>query len=311
MTAAVLAVSDLHIAHRGNRQVIERIRPQHPGDWLIVAGDVAEKIDDIRWALTLLRSRFDTVVWVPGNHELWTTALDPAPLRGVGRYEHLVEMCRDIGVVTPEDSYPVWRGAGGPVRLVPMMLLYDYTFLPAGAPDKAAGLRIARQRDVIAVDEHLLVSDPYSSVDDWCRARVAHTKARLDSLDPAVPLVLINHFPLVREPTLLMAPPEFGMWCGTELTADWHRAYNVLCAVYGHLHLPRTDCYDGVRFEEVSVGYPREWQRRGLPDPLLRRILPAPRGSHHALDSWGRRLAGRALRLADGFRTTQHGKANR
>ena len=44
--------------------------------------------------------------------------------------------------------------------------------------------------------------------------------------------------------------------------------------VYGHLHIPRTTWYDGVRFEEVSVGYPREWRARGLPEPLLRTVLP-------------------------------------
>jgi hypothetical protein len=44
----------------------------------------------------------------------------------------------------------------------------------------------------------------------------------------------------------------------------------VVAAVYGHLHIPRTERYDGVRFEEVSVGYPREWLRRGTaPDPRV------------------------------------------
>ena len=47
------------------------------------------------------------------------------------------------------------------------------------------------------------------------------------------------------------------------------------CSVYGHLHIPRTTYYDGVRFEEVSVGYPREWERRDA-GPALRQILPAP-----------------------------------
>jgi hypothetical protein len=50
--------------------------------------------------------------------------------------------------------------------------------------------------------------------------------------------------------------------------------------VYGHLHVPRTTWYDGVRFEEVSLGYPRERRRYGDPNrPLLRQILPAPDGA--------------------------------
>jgi len=49
--------------------------------------------------------------------------------------------------------------------------------------------------------------------------------------------------------------------------------FGAVVAVYGHLHIPRTTFYDGVRFEEVSVGYPREWRRRDTPPGRPRRIL--------------------------------------
>jgi len=116
---------------------------------------------------------------------------------------------------------------------------------------------------------------------------VEQTRARLDALDPALPTVLINHFPLVREPTRMLFYPEFALWCGTTETADWHLRYRALCSVYGHLHIPRTTYYDGVRFEEVSVGYPREWQRRGLPPQPLRQILPVPDYPPGSLNKWG------------------------
>ena len=42
--------------------------------------------------------------------------------------------------------------------------------------------------------------------------------------------------------------------------------------VYGHLHMRATRELDNVRFEEVSLGYPRQWdQRRGV-GHYLRRI---------------------------------------
>ena len=44
--------------------------------------------------------------------------------------------------------------------------------------------------------------------------------------------------------------------------------------VYGHLHIPRTTWYDGVRFEEVSIGYPREWRKRASGHGTFRQILP-------------------------------------
>ena len=60
-----------------------------------------------------------------------------------------------------------------------------------------------------------------------------------------------------------------------ELTAGWHTRFNAAAVVYGHLHIPRTTMYDGVRFEEVSVGYPREWRCRGAAPPSPRVILSA------------------------------------
>lgn len=287
MAPKLMAVSDVHVGHRGNRPITEDIYPDSPEDWLIVAGDVSEKTDDIRWALKLLRSRFAEVIWVPGNHELWTTAKDPVQIHGAARYDYLVTMCREIGVITPEDPFPVWEAEDGPITLVPMFLLYDYTFLPDGATTKEEGLAIAREKNVVATDEFLLSSEPYGTRDAWCRNRVETTKARLDALPAGTRTVLINHFPLVRQPTQVLWYPEFSLWCGTEQTADWHTRYNAVCAVYGHLHIPRTTYYDGVRFEEVSLGYPREWQRRGLPDRLLRQILPVPEYPPGTLNKWG------------------------
>jgi 3',5'-cyclic AMP phosphodiesterase CpdA len=278
LTPVLYAASDLHVRHADNRAVVEAMRPTSDGDWLLVVGDVAEYVAEFRWALELLAGRFAKVVWVPGNHELWTPKRDPVQLRGVARYWHLVDICRELGVLTPEDPYPVWEGPGGPAVVAPMFLLYDYTFRPEGTSTKAEALAYAHSTGIVCSDEYLLHPDPFPSADAWCRSRVELTAARLAALDPAgPPTVLVNHFPLVREPTRVLRYPEFAQWCGTELTADWHLRFRARAVVYGHLHIPRTTVYDGVRFEEVSLGYPREWQHRPAQyqRPPLRRILPA------------------------------------
>ncbi|MEU1183224.1 metallophosphoesterase [Streptomyces sp. NPDC005820] len=275
---SLLAISDLHVAFDDNRAVTEALWPEHDDDWLIVAGDTGEIVSDVFWALELLSKRFAKVVWAPGNHELWTHRLDPVTLRGAERYRHLVYVCRELGVVTPEDPYPVWHGEGGPVTVAPLFLLYDYTFRQPGAHTKREVLARAHANGVVAADEALLHPDPYPSLDAWCRARLHATAARLDALDPQVRTVLVNHFPLVREPTRILRHPDFAAWCGTEATRDWHLRYRAAAVVYGHLHIPRTTWHDGVRFEEVSVGYPREWRTRARPVGAPRRILPAPRG---------------------------------
>lgn len=270
------AVSDLHVGFAENRKIVDALRPESDADWLVIAGDLAELVADIEYALRTLRERFAAVVWAPGNHELWTPGGDPVQLRGEERYQHLVALCRSLGVVTPEDPYPVWDGEGGPATVAPLLLLYDYTFRPEGTATKEAALALAYQRGVVCTDEALLHPDPYPSREAWCHARVGVTRARLAERDPQLPTVLVNHYPLVREPTRILWLPEFALWCGTERTADWHVRFDATAVVYGHLHVPRTTWYDGVRFEEVSLGYPREWRRRGTAPRPLRQILPAP-----------------------------------
>ncbi|WP_326697356.1 metallophosphoesterase [Streptomyces sp. NBC_01754] len=276
-TESVLrAVSDLHVSYEDNRAIVEKLEPGSPGDWLIVAGDVGERFEDVEWALGLLRDRFERVVWAPGNHELWTVEKDaPAAPRGVARYEALVEMCRRLGVLTPEDPYPVWTGAGGPVRIAPLFLLYDYSFLAPGTSTPEESLARAHETGIVCTDEYFLHCDPYPSRAAWCAARVEESERRLTEVAGDLPLVLVNHWPLLREPTRIMRYQEFAQWCGTVRTADWHTRFGVEAVVYGHLHIPRRTVYDGVRFEEVSLGYPREWRRFGLRKDLARQIVPA------------------------------------
>jgi 3',5'-cyclic AMP phosphodiesterase CpdA len=271
----LLAVSDLHVGHRENRELLEDLRPQSCSDWLLVAGDIAELAADIEWALRVLSQRFAKVVWAPGNHELWTCGADPLQLRGVERYLYLVRLCRRLGVITPEDPYPVWEGEGGPVVIAPLFLLYDYSFLPPGAATSAEGLALAYKTGVVCTDEVLLHPDPYPKREDWCRARVEVTERRLAALGPGARTVLMSHFPLIRAPVESLRYPEFAQWCGTTRTADWHVRFRATAVVYGHLHIPRTTWHDGVRFEEVSYGYPEERRRREVAAVAPREILPA------------------------------------
>ncbi|MGW5847210.1 metallophosphoesterase family protein [Streptomyces sp. NPDC055254] len=272
---SLLAISDLHIGYRENREFTEALRPRSDEDWLIVAGDITENYADFEWAVQHLAGRFAKVVWAPGNHELWTHPSDPVDLRGAARYERLVRLCQEHGVATPECPYPVWQGQGGPVTVAPLFLLYDYSFMAPGATTVEESLRIAYDAGVVCSDEMLLHPDPYPDRAAWCHARVELTRARLRAVAADRRTVLVNHFPLLREHTRILRYPEFAQWCGTELTADWHREFRAAAVVYGHLHIPRVTWHDGVRFVEASVGYPREW--RGRPTrPGLRQILPVP-----------------------------------
>jgi 3',5'-cyclic AMP phosphodiesterase CpdA len=270
----LFAISDLHVGHAENRQFVERLRADSDEDWLIVCGDVGDSIEDVEWALGLLANRFAKVLWAPGNHELLTQRDEPREPRGEARYRRLVETCRELGVLTPEDPYPVWEGSGGAALVAPLFLLYDYSFGLDRTAGKEEALRLAHEAGVVCIDEFLLHPDPYASREEWCDARLRATEARLLACPEDLPTVLVNHFPLIEAPTRLLRHPQFAQWCGTRRTADWHRRFRASVVVYGHLHIPVTTWHDGVRFEEVSLGYPREWSSRGWAKPGLRSILP-------------------------------------
>jgi predicted phosphodiesterase len=268
----LLAISDLHIGHSANRQALVDM-PAAPQDWLIVAGDVGENEVHMRLCFEALCPRYAQLIWVPGNHELYTTRRDPCRLRGEARYQWLVALCREYGVLTPEDPWPLWPGGGPPTRISPVHVGYDYSFGPSGLTP-AQIIAWAAAGGIRPTDERLLFSDPYPTKEAWCHARVALTEARLAAVAPGERIVLINHYPLRADLVRLFRIPRFTPWCGTRLTEEWHRRYPIDVVVSGHLHMRATDWRDGVRFEEVSLGYPRHWQAEKGAGGYIRQILP-------------------------------------
>ena len=270
------AISDLHLGHEINRQGLAAI-PSYPEDWLILAGDMGETTAHLRYALSILSRHFAQLLWVPGNHDLWTlpsSSAEDATLRGEEKYQRLVSICRDYGVLTPEDPYVLWPGEGTPALLAPLFLLYDYSFRPGDVPAEKA-VAWAAETHVVCTDEYLLHPDPYPSRSAWCLARCQYTEKRLQEVASTAPLVLINHFPLRESLVRLYRIPRFSLWCGTRRTEDWHIRFPTSVVVYGHLHIRATDYQDGVRFEEVSLGYPRHWRQEKGVQGYLREILPA------------------------------------
>ena len=265
------AISDLHVGYTQNRRAVESLAKE-PDDWLIVAGDTGESAAHLQLVLKALTPRCAQIVWTPGNHDLWTPRAWPPEKRGEGQYLRLVEVCRRYGVLTPEDAYAVWPGDGPRTVVVPTFLLYDYSFRPDDVPLERA-VAWAAEHNVRCADEDLLAPDPYASREAWCAARLEATIARLDALSGDAQIVLVNHFPLRRDHAVLPRIPRFSIWCGTRATEEWHRRYRIRCVIYGHLHLRRTRELDGVKFEEVSLGYPRQWDAAKGLSGYLRQIL--------------------------------------
>ena len=271
------ALSDLHVSHPENRQALACL-PAYPDDWLIVAGDVGHGVLALDWCFRQLTRKFRQVVWVPGNHDLWTVPRDVPRLAGGALYERLVQIARGHGVITPEDPYPVVDHRDGAVLIAPLFLLYDYSFRPPHVGrDEVVGW--ARQDGAVCSDEFVLHPDPYPDRESWCAARCEAAASRLAACPADLPKVLVNHFPLEEQHAVLPRIPRFTPWCGTRRTRGWHRRFNACAVVYGHLHIRGTRWLDGVPFQEVSLGYPRQWDRRRGIDSYLREVAMTPPGA--------------------------------
>ena len=268
------AISDLHLGHRVNRRALDSIR-RRPKDWLILAGDVGDTAAQVAEAFAFLRDRFAQLIWVPGNHELWTTSSfpgSPDARRGEERYRELVAIARSFGVLTPDDAYPIWPGTERPIIIAPLFTHYDYSFRPE-AVSSAEVVDWAAAGGVVTADESFLCPVPFSNSVAWCAARVASTTARLAALPTEYATILVNHYPLEHEHAVLPRMPRYTPWCGTTLTAGWHRRFRAISVVYGHLHIRRSFEQDNVFFHEVSLGYPGQWDQSLTIDSYLRRIL--------------------------------------
>ena len=207
----LLAVSDLHVRYPENRAVVEGLRPAYDGDWLIVAGDVGRarrRRASAPWRCCASGS--PPCVWVPGNHELWTRSKDPRRAARRGRATATSwRPAAALGVLTPEDPYPVWTGAGGPAVVAPLFLLYDYSFLPDGTATagRGAGRRLPGRRGLHrrAPARARPVPRPRRLVR---RARRVLAGPGSTRCDPDLPTVLVNHWPLTRLPTRVLRLPR-------------------------------------------------------------------------------------------------------
>lgn len=266
------AISDLHLAQTPNRTAL-RALARHPEDWLIVAGDVCESSALFAEAMEALAARFAQVLWTPGNHELWLGNAADRAAGSPAKYAALVALARKAGVLTPEDPYPVWPDG---TVLAPLFTSFDYSFRPAGLP-RASVAAWAAERHCLSRDERLIRPAPFADMESWCAALCARAEERLAAaIGPQGRSVLISHYPLRQDLVHIPRIPRFTPWCGSTATEAWPARFNASVAVSGHLHMRRTLWHDGTRFEEVSLGYARQWEHaRGLA-AYLRDVTPPP-----------------------------------
>jgi predicted phosphodiesterase len=226
----IFAISDLHTDFRENRLLLQRLAGRdYSRDVLVVAGDVADRLDTLRETLTFLRGLFREVWFVPGNHELWVRN---DPRDSVEKFAAVLETCARAGVRTSPG-----RAAGH--WIVPLFSWYEESF---DSGDEGVREELEAWSDFYFCRWPEHAANPA----EHFAALNARRLRRFEG-----PVLTFSHFvpraelvPPVRHLTFKGLPKV----AGSALIERQLREAGSTVHVYGHTHLMGDRVIDGVRY---------------------------------------------------------------
>ena len=237
----VFALSDIHTDHEDNRRWVSTLsNADYQDDVLILAGDVSDSLERLQWTIEAFASRFATVLYVPGNHDLWVLR-DREPGNSLEKYQQVCTVVEQAG-----GSLQVFRRNG--LCIVPLLGWYDYSF---GQPSQDL-----RDRWI----DYRACAWP----EDLPEERIAAHFTQLNPL-PALhesdTVITFSHF-LPRIDVMPHYIPEDKRFLypvlGSSLLETQLRALDSKLHVYGHSHVNRQVRIEGITYINNAFGYPNE-----------------------------------------------------
>jgi predicted phosphodiesterase len=227
------------VDHAENNRFVSGISSwDYRNDVLICAGDVAQTEQVLGRALEQLRNRFQEVVYVPGNHELWIIRGQHS--HSIEKFDQVQAVARSCGVRTEPLELET-------VCIVPLLAWYDHSY---GEPNEDMLRRWS--------DYHLCAWP-----EEFDQRRITDYFLTLNSrfLKPrTVPVISFSHF-VPRADLLPDADSSRGFLrpvLGTDRIDAQVRELGSFLHIYGHYHVNRRDQLENVTYINNAFGYPRE-----------------------------------------------------
>lgn len=238
----VWAVSDLHLDYAANRQWLQQLSlHDYNDDVLILAGDVSDRLTLLEDAFRTLAARFASVLFVPGNHDLWIKR---------ERMHDSFEKLAAVHSVMQEWGVRKDIFRQGEVAIVPLQGWYDYSFGVADDYLKAAWADYRNCQWPGYEDESLTKlftgQNPSLSTPALQDARqiisFSHFLPRIDLMPERIPDKHRKIYPVL----------------GTTVLESQLRQLGSSVHVYGHSHVNLQVTIDGVNYVNNAFGYPSE-----------------------------------------------------
>jgi len=268
----IFVISDLHVDFTANAKWLDQISEKdYKQDALIVAGDVAHNLELVQTTLGRLKTKFQEVFFVPGNHDLWIHNSDWTD--SIEKFYALIDWCNKNEIHTKvqklsgKDQHPVW--------VIPLFSWYsdqldsnDSLYLEKPGEDPANRMW----------SDNYYIHWPNYSGEFAASAYFAHLNEELISQEYDTPLISFSHF-LPRQEMMfgdsLKPDPEkarkydrnpkfnFSRVAGSTRIENQVRHLGSCIHVYGHQHINRDRVLDGIRYIAHCLGYPEE-RNRGM-----------------------------------------------
>ena len=227
----VFAVSDLHLDYAPNRAWVEQLSlHDYQEDALILAGDLSDRLALIQDGFKALMRRFATVLYVPGNHDLW--------VHREGMHDSLEKfdaVCKTASVhgirLTPFRHQDL--------AIVPLLGWYDYSFGEPGDYLKSAwadyrACRWPHGYDEAAITRWFVERNPTRLAPELEGAEMvisfSHFLPRIDLMPDRIPEKHRRLYPILGANVLDAQLRQLG--------ASMH--------IYGHSHVNRHVTVDGL-----------------------------------------------------------------
>lgn len=235
------ALSDLHVDYEANTTWISKLSSfDYRDDVLLLPGDITHNLTKLSKTLEELAARFQRVLFVPGNHELWV-AQERNSMTSIQKFE---QVCRVVvesgGSMEPFTTHDV--------TVVPLLSWYDYSF---GQPSP-------RLRE-IWTDFHACRWPDFADAPE-----VAAWFATLNR-PPVTPMtatvISLSHFLPRRELVPLSSSGQQSYLApvlGCAGLDERIRALRASIHIYGHSHVRRHRQIEGVTYLNNPLGYPDE-----------------------------------------------------
>lgn len=236
----VFAISDIHVDYQASRQWLLGLSSlDYRKDTLILAGDLTDDLLLLEQCLRSLSTKFNKVLFVPGNHELWVVR--DRIKTSFHKFDKVLKISADCGVSTE-----VYRQ--GRLTIVPLFGWYDFSF---GAPcDK---LKSAWS------DFRTCAWPPGYTETDITGYFISKNTSSLHTSNEV--LISFSHFvPRIDLMPSFIHPSQRYLYpvLGSVLLGEQVSALKPRIHVYGHSHVNRQVEIGGVYYINNAFGYPSE-----------------------------------------------------